>query len=338
MRVVCHLSGVAQNLILTERLTIHRDPTQPYLTLSPDYKAHRHSIPKAMNQSELLAIGHVTWDVSNHAHALTLPGGAASFAAITAGRLGVQASIITSCDDDDYPFDKLIANNQEDRLANVQSHNTTTFKNIYDTHGHRQQHLISRAANITLDHLPEKWLAPEMLFVAPLTQEIPTDCLSWFNPRVSCIVPQGWLREWNLPLPSPIRINPKLPAGISRGWDICVLSDDEVNNDTLDDWLSIADILVVTKGAHGSTLYLDKGSTVVSIPSSYADKVPNAGFDTTGAGDVFAAAMLINYTKSRDPVASAYFASACAALSTTDSSWNAVPTADEAQALLEKQR
>lgn len=290
-----------------------------------------------MNQPELLAIGHVTWDVSNHAHAQTLPGGAASFATITAGRLGIQASIITSCADDDYPFDKLIPTNREDRLANVQSHNTTTFKNIYDTHGHRQQHLISRAANITLHHVPEKWPAPEMLFVAPLTQEIPTDCLSWFTPRVSCIVPQGWLREWDLPLPSRIRINPKLPAGISRGWDICVLSDDEVNDDTLDDWLNVADILVVTKGVHGSTLYLDDGSTVVSIPS-YADKVPNAGFDTTGAGDVFAAAMLINYTKSRDPVASAYFASACAALSTTDSSWNAVPTADEVQEFLKNQR
>lgn len=289
-----------------------------------------------MNQPELLSIGHVTWDVSDHAHAQTLPGGATSFATITAGRLGVQASIITSCADDDYPFDKLIPSNQEDRLTNVQSHNTTTFKNIYDAHGRRKQHLISRAANITLDHVPEKWPAPEMLFVAPLTQEIPADCLSWFTPRVSCIVPQGWLREWNLPLPSRVRINPKLPAGISRGWDICVLSDDEVNNDTLDDWLSIADILVVTKGAHGSTLYLDKGSTVVSIPS-YADKVPNAGFDTTGAGDVFAAAMLINYTKSRDPVASAQFASACAALSTTDSSWNAVPTTHEVKTFIKGQ-
>lgn len=290
-----------------------------------------------MNQPELLAIGHVTWDVSGHAHAQTLPGGAASFAAITAGRLGVQASIITSCADDDYPFDKLIPNNQEDRLTNVQSHNTTTFKNIYDAHGHRQQHLISRAANITLDQVPEKWLAPEMLFIAPLTQEISADCLSWFTPRVSCIVPQGWLREWELPLPSRVRINPKLPAGISHGWDICILSDDEVNDDMLDDWLSIADILVVTKGAHGSTLYLDNGSTVVAIPP-YSDRLPNAGFDTTGAGDVFAAAMLTNYTKSRDPVASAYFASACAALSTTDSSWNAVPTADEVQEFLKNQR
>lgn len=290
-----------------------------------------------MKQPELLAIGHVTWDVSDHAHAQTLPGGAASFAAITAGRLGVQASIITSCADvDDYPFDKLIPNNQEDRLTNVQSCNTTTFKNIYDAYGHRQQHLISRAANITLDHVPEKWLAPEMLFVAPLTQEIPADCLSWFTPRASCIVPQGWLREWDLPLPSRVRINPKLPAGISHGWDICVLSDDEVNDDTLDDWLSIADILVVTKGAHGSTLYLDKGSTVTPI-LTYSDRLPNAGFDTTGAGDVFAAAMLTNYTKSRDPVASAYFASACAALSTTDSSWNAVPTTDEVKTFIKDQ-
>ena len=288
-----------------------------------------------MNYPELLAIGHVTWDVGKHRDAQPLPGGAASFAAATAGRLGIQASIITSYAGD-YPFDKLIPTNQNDRLVNVPSDNTTTFKNIYDNRGHRLQHLISRAADITLDHMPDEWLAPEMLFVGPLTQEIPTDCLSWFTPRVSCIVPQGWLREWNLPLPSPIRINPKLPAGISRGWDICVISDDEVHDDTLDEWLNIAAILVVTKGAHGSTLYLDNGATVAPIPS-YADGLTNAGFDTTGAGDVFAAALLINYTKSQDPVSSARFASACAALSTTDSTWNAVPTTHEVQAFSKNQ-
>ena len=140
---------------------------------------------------------------------------------------------------------------------------------------------------------------------------------------MSCVVPQGWLRSWNDPLPSVISVSTSPPRGISRGWDICVISESEVEPETLDEWRSITSHLVVTKGREGATLYSEGNRQLTQIPS-FAEHVEGAGTDTTGAGDVFAAAMLIRYAATGDATTAANYASLCASLSTRSPSWDAV--------------
>ncbi len=274
----------------------------------------------ALNAPELLAIGHVTWDLSPDDLNRREPGGAVAFAAITAAQLGVKPAIVTSCADD-YPMREVIDNPSD--VVRIPSLTTSTFENRYDSRGDRVQLLHGRASDIEAHHIPDGWRNPDMLFVGPLTQEIPENCLEWFEPRVSCVVPQGWLRSWDLPLPSAIEVSKSPPANISREWDICVLSESETSDATMPDWREVARNLVVTKGSQGADLYVTGRTTPIPIPARN-DVGGDVGFDTTGAGDVFAAAMLIRYAATGDPVDAAQYASICAALSTRARSWDAV--------------
>ncbi len=277
-----------------------------------------------------VAIGHVTWDYSPGAYDERQPGGAVAFASATAQSLGVDAAIITSSERD-YPFSEVLG--RSERLVDVESGTTTTFENHYDIEGNRMQRLLARAGSIERRHVPRSWQSPEMLYVGPLTQELPVDCLEWWSPRVSCVVPQGWLRSWDEPLPSRISIDPAPPEGMSEGWDICVISDAETSVDALKRWREISRILVVTRGRDGASMYLDGKAGPTEIPS-FATVVNDVGIDATGAGDVFAAAMLISYAETGNPVHAARFASACAALSTSEISWRGLPSRDEVNELL----
>ena len=269
---------------------------------------------------DLVAIGHVTWDVLPGDLADREAGGAVAFAAVTAARFGVQAAMVTSCAAD-YPLPEVLAS--EHSTVRVPSAHTSTFENRYDHRGDRVQVLHRRGGDISIDAIPEAWRSPNMLFVGPLTQELPVDCLSWFRPRVSCVVPQGWLRSWDQPMPSTVEVTKSPPAGMSAGWDICVVSESEVEPRSLGEWRELSRCLVVTKGGDGADLYTDEQNEPLTVPS-FAGMVNEAGTDTTGAGDVFAAAMLIRYAATGDAEASAVYASACAALSTRAPSWSAV--------------
>ena len=273
-----------------------------------------------VNAPQLLAIGHVTFDVSPDDLETRHPGGAVAFASITAARLGIQPAIVTSCADD-YPLGDIV--DAPDRCVRIPSDDTSTFENRYDASGDRVQVLHRRGSDISLSDIPDEWRNPNMLFIAPLTQELPFDCLDWFKPQVSCVVPQGWLRSWDEPLPSIVEVSKSPPVAMSSAWDICVISESEIDVGTLHEWRILTHNLIVTRGSRGATLYVGDRTEPLSIPS-FANQVERAGVDTTGAGDVFAAAMLIRYAATGDAEASARFASLCAALSTRAPSWNAV--------------
>ena len=282
-----------------------------------------------VNAPSLVAIGHVTWDVLpgtpfnlplKRGGGAREPGGAVAFASATARSFGVSAGVVTSCAGD-YPIADIV--DAPDRCVRVPSDDTSTFENRYDTHGDRVQVLHRRGGDISVADIPEAWGSPDMLFVGPLTQELPVDCLSWFRPRVSCVVPQGWLRSWTEPLPSLVEVSKSPPAGMSAGWDICVVSESEIDPRSLSEWRDLSRSLVVTKGEEGADLYTDEQTEPLAVPS-WAGIVDESGKDTTGAGDVFAAAMLIRYAATESVKVSAVYASACAALSTRAPSWSSV--------------
>ncbi len=282
-----------------------------------------------MNAPDLVAIGHVTWDVLpgtplnlplKRVGSEGEPGGAVAFTSATARSFGISAAIITSCADD-YPIEDIV--DASGKLVRIPSDDTSTFENRYDARGDRVQVLRRRGGDILFSDIPDEWRNPDMLFVGPLTQELPSDCLSWFRPRVSCVVPQGWLRSWSEPLPSVVEVSKSPPVGMSSGWDICVISESEVEDRTLVKWREKAGCLIITKGSEGAELYTDEQYESISVPS-FAGAVNGSGTDTTGAGDVFAAAMLMRYAATGDAEDSARYASLCAALSTRAPSWSAV--------------
>jgi sugar/nucleoside kinase (ribokinase family) len=88
-----------------------------------------------------------------------------------------------------------------------------------------------------------------------------------------------------------------------------VLSIEDLGFDTtaLREYALPADIVVVTQGA-GDALIFRQGQLIGSAPALETTPV-----DLTGAGDVFAAAFLVRYHETSDPIESAHAAHAAAA-------------------------
>ena len=100
------------------------------------------------------------------------------------------------------------------------------------------------------------------------------------------------------------------------------MSEHEARDDTLQDWLAVADHVAVTRGERGATVYRRGDLRGVHIPA--ATHIQDAGTETTGAGDVFAAAMAISYADGAGIIESAHDASEWAAHSTKAPGWHGI--------------
>ena len=94
-------------------------------------------------------------------------------------------------------------------------------------------------------------------------------------------------------------------------FDIVILSDKDFTNthETAGEWSKMGIIVIVTREDKGCSLY--KGGVAKHFPAYKIEKVE----DSTGAGDVFAAAFTITYLKIGNLDKSAAFANATAGLS-----------------------
>lgn len=118
-------------------------------------------------------------------------------------------------------------------------------------------------------------------------------------------------------------VEPEVPEGMTSGWDLCVISEHETTRASLQEWRLVAEYLVVTRGENGATLFRRWETDGVQIPA--VTDVPGVGTETTGAGDVFAAAMSIGLSKGYGPVEAATIATKWAAKCTTAPSWRGIP-------------
>ena len=257
----------------------------------------------AKEDPEILVIGHVTKDKYEDQYRV---GGAAYYGSVTAKKLGKNVCLVTS-HADDFKFPKEMFGID---LINVPSPATTTFHNIYSQGGpggSRTQFLSSCANRISIASIPSVWRNPEIVYLAPMVDEIGLDVASAFpNAKVVASI-QGWVRHWG-------------PSGkiYSKFWDgkdilpyvdVAVCSIEDIHsNDNLKTWIDCVPILIVTFGSGGSKIY-EFGSCVD------VDPVPYTEVDPTGAGDIYACSFMIRYMETKDSLKSANFASLVAGLS-----------------------
>jgi sugar/nucleoside kinase (ribokinase family) len=155
--------------------------------------------------------------------------------------------------------------------------------------------------------------------LAPIAQEVDLSWLDRFPGALTAVTPQGWLRQWDQQGHiSPIGwaaadvVLPKAAA--------VVLSIEDVGFDEaiVAHWASQAKLLIVTRGPQGCTVY-QRGSAI-DVPTR-----PQPLFDTTGAGDIFAAAFAVQLRQTGDPLAAAHFANCIAGHSITRRGLDSVP-------------
>jgi len=118
---------------------------------------------REMSAPHLLVLGHITRDEIS---GTTRLGGAASYAALAAARLGVDTALVTVAPPDDALLAPLRA---EPRLALhcVPSDVITTFALTY-TGAHRRLWLRQTARPLRIDDVPPRWRDAAVTYVGPV--------------------------------------------------------------------------------------------------------------------------------------------------------------------------
>lgn len=266
---------------------------------------------------DFLAIGHITRDL--------LPdgswrlGGAVTYAALTAARLGLRPAIVTS-----GPPDVLAALDAvlpDISLSIVPSVEATTFENIYTVQG-RQQFLHGRAAPLMLSAVPGTWRDAPIVLLGPVAQEIDSSIVGGFPNSLVAATPQGWLRQWDadgVVTPSSLAnagmLLPHLRALILSPEDIGALADTVIG-----EWARIVPLIAVTCSRDGA--YVWENGARSDVFAGY----PAHEVDPTGAGDVFAAAFLCELHETGDAARAIDFANQVAACSVEAVGGEGIPT------------
>jgi len=266
---------------------------------------------------DYLVTGHISLDQTPSGAQL---GGTAAYAALTARALGLRVGIVTSFDPDDISLDAL-----KDILVYVIPSKETTRFEINDSAPDRQLILKGHAAQIQFEQVPEAWQRAPIIHLGPIAQEIDSKLPAGFSPELLGLTPQGWLRSWG----SDGRVEPKkwsqMEASLNHA-SAAVLSIKDIGDDEefIEEMALASRVLALTEGSEGARIYWNHDLRRFPAPSM--DVV-----DTTGAGDIFAAAFFIRLHSTRDPWEAARFATRIAAHSVTRRGLASIPTKEEIQ-------
>jgi sugar/nucleoside kinase (ribokinase family) len=265
---------------------------------------------------DYLLLGHFTRDVLPDG--ATTPGGTSLYAALTAHRLGRSVGVVSA------PAELPAGWPAEVQIAFHPSPAPPTFENRYTPAG-RQQTLHAASQPITLEAIPAAWRAAPVIHLGPVLGETPEQLVEAFPGALLGVTPQGWMRTWDEPLPSPVLYRPWQPtARILERIDALVLSIEDVRGDEtlVEGYARHCPLVALTRGARGSTLFV-RGEPH-HIPAFAATER-----DPTGAGDVFAATLFARLHATGDPLDAARFASYVAALSVEGAGISCIPARDE---------
>jgi sugar/nucleoside kinase (ribokinase family) len=266
---------------------------------------------------DYLIIGHIARDLTASG---AVVGGTVAYAGLTALAFGLRVGAITSVNED---IDlSPLTGIQLTRLATRQS---TTFSNRYMQNG-RVQHLLSKATDIGPQAIPIDWRRAKIVHLGPIAQEVDPQLMNRFPNAFIGITPQGWLRHWGTDGRVSL-IHWSAIKGILPEADAVILSSEDLQGleEVECEMARHCRLLVVTRASRGARLFW-KGE-VYDLPAPQVLEV-----DSTGAGDIFAAAFFIQMQQTQDPLEAGRIANTIAAASVTRQGVRSSPTPREIEA------
>lgn len=268
---------------------------------------------------DYLTIGHLTRDITPDGPRL---GGTATYSSLMARALGLRVGIVTSWGSE-LPTDALAGI----PIINLPAEHSTTFENLSTPEG-RIQTIYNVANTIDLNLIPELWLNAQIVHMGPVAQEVEPTLVRNFSNSLIGLTPQGWLRTWD----EDGRIIPtEWPEGtyVLRNSGAAVISIEDVDYDEarIEEMAGACRVLAVTEHADGVRLFWNGDVRRFRPPAT-------TEIDSTGAGDMFAAAFFIRLYSTRDPWEAARFATNLAAISVTRPGLEGLPTQDEIQSCM----
>jgi sugar/nucleoside kinase (ribokinase family) len=248
---------------------------------------------------DFVAVGHVTIDRVSGRRRL---GGAATFACLTAARLGLRSGLVTSAATS-FPYWNL--------LEGVEIHcqeaaRTTEFENVYEG-SRRRQRVLAEADPLTqhsLASIRERLADDAAVLYCPVLHEVQLPLAPLGSSGLSGVAPQGFFRDWNPRGLVEARDWPEARTALEPADVVCMSEDDHPAPEELAEEFA-GRAFAVTKGVKGARVYSE--GDVYDLPAFTAVEV-----DPTGAGDVFAAAFLLAL-RERRPVVKAGLFAACVA-------------------------
>jgi 1D-myo-inositol 3-kinase len=250
---------------------------------------------------EVLVCGHATLD---RAGCGLTPGGTVYYAGQAWRALGARVRVLTAAAPDLPPA----ALEGLDALIQP-SPRTTTFENVYAPDGTRTQRVEVAAPRLDPARLPAAWRSPDVLHLGPLLGETPLAAFrEEVSARVTGLCAQGLVRAVG---PDGRVSQPRWdfdPAELAFLDAVCLGEDDVVGQGDLVGRLAAAvPIVAFTHGSRGCELIVRGRLRRVGI-------FPVTERDPTGAGDVFAAGLLLGLARGEDPVDAARLGAAAASI------------------------
>ena len=228
---------------------------------------------------DVLVIGHMTADLTP---AGTMLGGTVAYAAAVYAAFGHRVGILTSAAYDEALLGQLMRYGD---VVSLPAETSLTYENVYSATG-RQQFVRATARQLRYGDVPVGWTNAPYVHLGPLAAELdPLEMASGFPDAAVLLTPQGMMRRWDDG--GLVRFRTWFDAAALRHIDIVVYSEEDIlQQPTLTERLRAAGAhLIVTNGRDGGVYYHGDET----MPYDSLDVVP---VDLTGAGDVFAAALL----------------------------------------------
>lgn len=263
---------------------------------------------------DYLTIGHITIDRTPTGMRL---GGTVTFAALMAQALGLRVGMVTSWAGE-IPPGPLNAI----PIINIPTERSTTFENIYTSQG-RNQIIHHVAPRLDYYQIPEPWRSAPIVHLGPVAQEVEPSLVRNFPTAFIGVTPQGWLRRWNAVGEVSSTEWPEARFVLER-CGATVISDSDVDGDEsrIEEMATACRVLAVTHGAEGCRVFWN-GDVRRFRAQTIAD------VDSTGAGDIFAAAFFARLFTTRDPWEAGRFATIMGTLSVTRPGLQGIPTPEE---------
>jgi 1D-myo-inositol 3-kinase len=264
-----------------------------------------------MAAPDFVVVGHVTLD---RIDGRVRPGGAALYAAVTAHRLGLSVGILTS-HGDDFPLEVLPP---QIEVVTVPAARTTVFEHT-QTNGTRTLRVADAAGPIGADDVPEDWHDAAIVLLAPVFNEVDPRIVTAFPDASIGAAAQGWLRALGAEgVVTPATWEP--PEFLVGALQALFLSREDIGEDAGGAMAMFQRVPVgaLTAGSEGALLFVS-GERYEVAPR------PAQELDGTGAGDVFAAAFLIDYQRHGQPWDAAALAACAGSLAVEGAGTDAIP-------------
>jgi sugar/nucleoside kinase (ribokinase family) len=264
---------------------------------------------------DFVAIGHVTLDETPGG---LRPGGSALYAGLMAYHHGLRVGILTS-HGPDFPTDALPSGIE---VVRVPARATTRFAIEYTSAG-RTLALQARASPLLPAHLPPHFADAGLAYLAPVADEVASDFAGAFPEAAVGAGAQGWCRVWDRVGRVIMRAWPN-PAPVLSHLQALFFSEDDVAG-----WEPRA-LELYQHVPVGALTFAERGAVLFVNGERYRiAAAPAVEADPTGAGDVFAAAFLIHYNRTGDPIEAAAFAAVAGAITVERAGIAGVPARDE---------